>query len=263
MRCVWASIDENGRTHGGKAGNQTGKELKFGAYYSFGQNYLIRPKNTKIAPLIADAANTLALNKNIGYDQYQRETLYVLLEKAKWNASGVKDLCECDCSELAVCAINCAYKKEVLPADTYSGNLASRAVKTGLFEKIDISKATIKQGDIIIAPGKHVIIAVGTLSQPASGVTVNDYAVGKVYTLRGNMNVRAGAGTNQRIKKVSELTADGKKHCVNKSSSANAVLAKGTRVTCKKVVVNKSGDIWLQIPSGYVCAYSGGKRYVY
>lgn len=263
MRCVWASIDENGKTHGGKAGNQK-NELKVGSYYDFGQKYIIRPKETAIAYKIADAAYQLAINKSIGYDQYQRETLAVELEKCGWDPGKLKTLCEGDCSELAVVAINCAYKKKILAFDTYSGNIVDRAYDTGKFSTIRINdKSIIKQGDIIVAPGHHVIIAVGTLQEPAKKTDpAPSWVAGKTYICRVNLNVRTGPGTDRRIKKIKELTADGKKHATNKSANANAILKAGTRVTCKRVI--KDGkEVWLQIPSGYICAYNGDKRYVY
>lgn len=87
------------------------------------------------------------------------------------------------------------------------------------------------------------------------------YKVGKVYTLTTNVKVRTGAGTNHAQKKVSQLTADGKKNCTSKKSTDPAVLKKGTRITAKEV--EKDGkDIWLKIPSGWVCAYYKGDQYV-
>lgn len=88
--------------------------------------------------------------------------------------------------------------------------------------------------------------------------TKSNYAVGKEYKLLANMKVRKGAGTSKAQKLRSELTADGKKRALNQKY---AVLKAGTKVTVKKVV--KSGsDIWLQIPSGYVCAKQGSTVYV-
>lgn len=87
------------------------------------------------------------------------------------------------------------------------------------------------------------------------------YKVGKDYTLQDYMNVRSGAGTNYSIKKVSQLTADGKKHATSSSGMANAVLKKGTKVTALAVKTVGS-NIWLKIPSGWVCAKQGGTVYV-
>lgn len=83
------------------------------------------------------------------------------------------------------------------------------------------------------------------------------YKVGNTYTLQSNMVVRAGAGTNYRAKKHSELTADGQKHDKDK----NGCLDKGTRITCQQV--KKSGsNIWIKCPSGWIAAYYSGKVYV-
>ena len=35
IKCGWASIDERGRASGGKAGDQTGVEVKIGNWYYF------------------------------------------------------------------------------------------------------------------------------------------------------------------------------------------------------------------------------------
>lgn len=265
MKCAWASIDENKKTHGGKAGNQ-GAELKTGPYYDFGQKYIVRAKDANIAHEIADAAYLMVINNCIGYDQYQRETLYVVAQAANWNAADIKTLCECDCSELAVVAINCAVKKALIKADTYSGNIIERCVDSALFKKMAIKKnTTIKQGDIIVNPGHHVIIAIGTLeTKPAASKPANvpAYAVGKTYTLRENMYVRKGPGKDFDAVRTGDLTADGKKHSLSNNPHAAAILKKGTRVTCKQVI-NKGSYVWIRIPSGYVCAWNGEKRYVY
>lgn len=84
------------------------------------------------------------------------------------------------------------------------------------------------------------------------------YKVGSIYTLQVNLNVRYGAGTTCRIKKYSELTKDGRKHALNQ---ANAVLKRGTKVTCKDIII-KDKEVWLQIPSGFICAKYGDKIYV-
>lgn len=85
-----------------------------------------------------------------------------------------------------------------------------------------------------------------------------EYKVGVTYTLQVNLNVRIGAGTSYKNKKYSELTKDGRKHALNIS---NAVLKRGTKVTCKKVIKVKD-EIWLEIPSGFICAKYGDKIYV-
>lgn len=107
------------------------------------------------------------------------------------------------------------------------------------------------QGFIYVVPASK--------TKPATTTsTATKYAAGKDYKLQANMKVRTGAGTKYRQKKRSELTVDGKKHAL---SGTYACLKKGTVVTCQKVI--KSGsDIWLKIPSGYVCAKQGKVTYI-
>ena len=52
--------------------------------------------------------------------------------------------------------------------------------------------------------------------------------------------------------RVSELT-DNAKLFAREDKDGNAILKKGTRVTCKEVV-ELNNATWLKIPSGYVCA---------
>ena len=87
------------------------------------------------------------------------------------------------------------------------------------------------------------------------------YIIGKNYTLQDNMFVRTGAGTDYLIKSVRELTEDGKRHAVSSILNANAILKKGTIVTCLEVV-KENNNIWLRIPSGFVAGFYDGKEYI-
>ena len=71
-----ASIDENGRASGGATGDQTGKEVCTRTWYNKGWICVIRPKRKAIAEKIARAMEQACANNNIGYDQYQRTTLF-------------------------------------------------------------------------------------------------------------------------------------------------------------------------------------------
>lgn len=84
------------------------------------------------------------------------------------------------------------------------------------------------------------------------------YAKGKTYTMACNLYVRDAAAGNK--KKYSALSADGKAHGYA-DAQGNAILRTGTRVTVKECKAVGS-DIWLQIPSGWIAAKSGGKVYV-
>ena len=68
-----ARIDERGKISGGKAGDQTGKELSIQNFYVHSKGwYIIRPKSIEHAKKIAKAMETACNNKHIGYDQNER-----------------------------------------------------------------------------------------------------------------------------------------------------------------------------------------------
>lgn len=68
--------------------------------------------------------------------------------------------------------------------------------------------------------------------------------------------VRTGPGTEYPIKKVKDLTADGKKNATSKKANADAQYKKGTKFTAYEMVLGKNGSIWSKTPSGYVCVES-------
>lgn len=120
-----------------------------------------------------------------------------------------------------------------------------------------------KCGDAIASAiaGKTVTGTTSSGSAPAPAPTPApsgpSYQAGTVYTLLADhLRVRTGPGTGYATKSRKQLTANAKTNAY-----ANGTLKKGTRVTCKDV--RKVGsDIWIKIPSGWIAAYYGGKKYV-
>ena len=120
-----------------------------------------------------------------------------------------------------------------------------------------------KCGDAIASAiaGKTVAGTTSAGSAPAPTPTPDpsgpSYRTGTVYTLLADhLRVRTGPGTGYATKSRKQLTANAKTNAY-----ANGTLKKGTRVTCKDV--RKVGnDIWIKIPSGWIAAYYGGKKYV-
>lgn len=86
------------------------------------------------------------------------------------------------------------------------------------------------------------------------------YEVGKVYTIsvRSALNVRKGAGKGYAVVGYKNLTPDGRKHAIPSSGA----LRNGTRVTVQEVRVISSTDVWVRIPSGWICAIDGNKKFV-
>lgn len=200
VQCAWASIGENGKITGGKPGDQTGKEVKCGNIYNFGQTRVYRCKDRSKALEIGAAAKGIAINNAFGYNQSSRTTGYTELKKANWIVANVKTPCNIDCSELGGCAVNVAYKKSLISSSVYSGNIGAALLTTGLFTELKASKYLgvseyIQCGDIIVAPGKHVIVAY------TDGSKVN---VTKPSTVVSNV---VGTG-NSLIKKGQQYAVD-------------------------------------------------------
>ena len=120
-----------------------------------------------------------------------------------------------------------------------------------------------KCGDAIASAiaGKTVAGTTSAGSAPAPTPTPApsgpSYRAGTVYTLLADhLRVRTGPGTGYATKSRKQLTVNAREHAYS-----NGTLKKGTRVTCKDV--RKVGsDIWIKIPSGWIAAYYGGKKYV-
>ena len=153
---VAARIDENGKARGGKAGDQTGKEVMKQTLSGSGTwtKVLRPPRNagTMVAQALAAAAND-----NIGYDQGQRETLYTAAKAANWQLANVGK-CECDCSSLIAVLANCA--GFAVSPSMYTGNECA-ALKAVGFSESAYSSASLKVGDVLWRSG-HTAIVVST-----------------------------------------------------------------------------------------------------
>lgn len=163
MKAVWASIDERGKISGGKAGDQTGKEVKEGAYYDFGQTHYIRFKSRTRAKRAANIAKYLAVNDHVGYCQSTRDTLYDTLKQHGWDVTKLYDYCNTDCSALVCCIINIAYGTGKVPKGYNSWSFVEGAVSKkcpkGLTPPRPLGSNTkLKLGDIVCKRGHVVII---------------------------------------------------------------------------------------------------------
>lgn len=87
-----------------------------------------------------------------------------------------------------------------------------------------------------------------------------NYSIGETYTTQVNLKIRELPGG--RALAMFELTDNAKKYAYTEGDLSDAILKKGTRVTCK-ALSNKDGAMWMKIPSGWVCAKtSDGKLYI-
>ncbi len=159
-----ASIDENGKAHGGQAGNQTGRELRKQKWYRHPKGWRVfRAKNPGVAAKIAQCAKDAVANRHIGYDQYERNTLYNEAAQYGWDVSKVTKDVECDCSALVrVC---CAFAGITgLPEGFRTGNMPKNLLKTGAFTELTGARYTdsytyLRAGDILVtATSGHTVV---------------------------------------------------------------------------------------------------------
>lgn len=164
VRIGHASIDENGKAAGGKAGDQTGKEVKISNWYNGNWGFVARAKNPEVSEAIAVSAEDGCNNQNIGYDQSGRNTLMIEARKVNFELGKIANVCECDCSSFASVCVRAA-----LGRDYYKGNAPTTSTLkkvlegTGAFEiltdkKYLNSEKHLLRGDILNSPGKHVVV---------------------------------------------------------------------------------------------------------
>ena len=181
-----ARIDENGHTHGGKPGDNNGREVSTQASYQHPKGWVVaRPKEEKVADDIAYAMQAACDNDFIGYDQWDNQGLYRASKPYGFDPAKVKTPCSTDCGRLVrVCILYAGIDVE----DFYTGNCIAALRKTGAFTILTGSKYTtqsayLKRGDILCTRTKgHVVVVLtdganvtrpryypGTLNLPKKG----------------------------------------------------------------------------------------------
>lgn len=158
-----ASLDERGKITGGVAGNQK-KELCIRTWYAKSWKLVLRPKTAELAEKSAKACESACANKNIGYDQNQRNTLYTQARKVNFDLSKITTPCECDCSSLMhVCALAGGANITYGSNGAATINMESRFTVNGEYEVLKDSKYLttdryLKRGDILVNPGSHTVM---------------------------------------------------------------------------------------------------------
>ena len=170
-----ARMDENGKAHGGKAGDQTGKEVSTQNWYKHSKGWrVLRPKNPNHAAKIAACMKAACANKYIGYDQYQRLTLYNAAEQYGFDCAKVNTKVETDCSALVrVCLAFAGIKV----GNFRTTNQASIMLASGFFVELDDPKYTdssayLKTGDVLVTRTQgHTVVVLSDGSKAATDET--------------------------------------------------------------------------------------------
>lgn len=165
MSIVHASIDENKTIKGGKAGDQTGKEVCVRSYYKIG-NVMLRYFDQNVANKAVEIAVKLANSNLVGYDQGQRNTLYTQLSKNnfdvdKYIASGVKSETDCSAFIYAVwcCLVPSLRSNTNAPTtSTMRKKFIANGFKAYTDSKYLSSDKYLNVGDVLVNEGHHVVM---------------------------------------------------------------------------------------------------------
>lgn len=160
-----ARSDENGKAHSGQAGDQkSGKEVSTQLWYKHSKGWRVfRAKNPLLAELIANVMRWACESDLIGYDQWNRHTLYKELAKSGFEKMVLSKAVECDCSALVrVCLAFCGID---VPEEFRTGNMPKYLLDSGAFTELKGSKYTdradyLGAGDILVTPvpGHTVVV---------------------------------------------------------------------------------------------------------
>ena len=231
-----ASIDENGKIAGGKAGDQTGKEICTREWYSKPWNVYLVCTDPKLAEKAAKIMEQICANINFGYDQSQRTTGYdSILINGISRARG-----EFDCSTL----IAACYKIAGLPISIHNttATLRKALLDTGKF-KAYTDKAHIasdeyaKRGAIYLREGKHVVMAL------ENGIKVNPYPVPTRSINKGCEGDDVSYVQFELISHgITEVIVDGKKEKLVIDGKCGPITDAAIRAYQKKFKLKVDGD---------------------
>lgn len=237
-----------------------------------------------------------------GYKLQAKDPWCASTVSAVFILNGCPDFAECSCpvmvkkaKDLGIWVENDAYIPKIGDVVQYDwqdngkGDNVGEPDHVGIVIKVDGNKITLREGNKNGTIGNRTIDVNGKFirgfitphfeddleekedkpinssakeekpQEEAKNEVKSPYTVGKVYTIsvRSALNVRKGAGKGFGLVGYAGLTADGKKHAY-----ANGALKNGTRVTVEEVKVISPIDIWVKIPSGWICAVDGDRKFV-
>ena len=170
-----ARSDERGKAHGGAAGDQKkGGEVSRQAWYAHSKGWrVLRARDSAKAATLARIMSWACGCDLIGYDQYQRNTLYDALAEAGFGGEpALSKAVETDCSALVrVCL---AFAGVDVPEAFNTANMASLLLATGEFVELEGAKYALQPdylgaGDILVTKSKGhtaVVLNHGGLYEP-------------------------------------------------------------------------------------------------
>ena len=184
-----ARADERGRATGGKAGDQTGREVSTQPWYDHPKGWrAFRCVSRVAAEMIAMRMREACANGRIGYDQAQRNTLYALAQKVGFNLAKIDKACETDCSALVrVCVAGAG-----IPIGDFNTSTEARMLLgTRMFEELLGTKYTkssqyLRAGDILVTRTKgHTVVVLTDGPKADDAAPASDYRLGDRLLMSG------------------------------------------------------------------------------
>ena len=204
--------NENGKTTGGKEGDQTGKEYRVISWYSRPWKCVLRFLDPKVGEEIARISEAAAKNDNVGYCQTHRRTYHDALKAANWNPAAIKKPVETDCSASTLANIiaaghkcGIAALKQINP-DGYTGNMRAALKKAGFTVLTDSKYLTssdyLLPGDILLNDNAHAAVNLtagpkakaAAVTTPAASATGNNEKAIWNFLIGKGMNAYAAEG---------------------------------------------------------------------
>lgn len=192
VRIGHASKGESGAVavKGGSAGDQTGKEVCVRYWYLNSKGWVVlRCKDAAMRERIAIAMETACYNPDIGYDQYQRDTLWNNVKGRNYDPGKTTKAVETDCSALVRVCIAYAYGYDLV-GNIRTASMPSVLPKTGKFEKLTADKYCkssdyLLRGDILVTPvsGHTCVVLDNGAKMNSSSGSSNSNTKKEVFTV--------------------------------------------------------------------------------
>lgn len=264
-----ASIDENGKAHGGRAGDQTGREVCIRSWYKNGWSVVLRPKSPAIAEKMAHFCEDVCANALVGYDQWQRNTLRDRAREAGWNGARISTACETDCSAfMTVCAEAAGVNMDRCYINLGNGQLNAPVTSimrdsfraTGAFEVLTEAKYLttdkyLKRGDILVKETAHTVMVLtdGDLAGGSGGtvdatpLTPEDIKVGDLVQFTGGSHYTQANGAVGKVVKAGPAKV--------------TLIVKGTKHPFHLIHTDKTSQVYGWVDAADIQTGSGGKTY--
>ena len=212
IKLAHAVYDESGRSTGGKAGDQTGKEVAIWDWYKSGTGWthVLRAKDKTVASKIAQVAKDITDNNCIGYNQYNRLSLFKQAQAVNFDISKIKVKCDTDCSAMVAVCINAAGIKissSICTANQLDAIKATKAFEILNDKKYLTSAKYLQEGDILLRQG-HTAVVVEVVTVKDLQIKLNEFGYGLVEDgVRGKKTNNAIKDLHDRVEVIDDMIA--------------------------------------------------------